>query len=186
MSARSLGVVRWQRNCRRKSTALPSAAWSGSSGRGRKRRFVRCSRVRSFVLACVVEAGGGSDNLPTVIAEAMACGLPVVSTRVAGVPEMVSDGEDGLLAPPGDPARLAEAIGRLLRDPALAERLSVSGRRSAVEKFSIGNTTRELQHLMVRKGCAIPPDSARDFDPDLPCPTLLSRIKSYRPRFLSV
>ena len=63
-----------------------------------------------FVLACVPEAGGGSDNLPTVIMEAMACGVPVISTRLAGVPEMIDDGEDGHLVAPRDPAALAGAM----------------------------------------------------------------------------
>ncbi len=139
-----------------------------------------------FVLACVVEAGGGSDNLPTVIVEAMACGLPVVSTRVAGVPEMVCDGEDGLLAAPNNPALLADAMEKLLRDPALAERLGRCGQRSAAEKFSIGNTTRDLQHLLVREGRIIPPEAARALDSTLPGPSLLTRLGVCFPRFLSV
>jgi len=138
-----------------------------------------------FVLPCVVEAGGGSDNLPTVIAEAMACGTPVVSTRVAGVPEMVSDGEDGLLTVPDDPILLAAAMEKLLSDPDLADRLAVHARRSAVDKFSIGKTTRDLQHLLVRRGCVIPPEPARIFDPTLPRPSLLCRWAMCLECFLS-
>ena len=56
------------------------------------------------------------DNLPTVVMEAMAAALPVASTAVAGVPEMVVDGETGLLVPEHQPVALANAIERLVRD----------------------------------------------------------------------
>jgi hypothetical protein len=56
----------------------------------------RMAEAAVFVLACAPEEGGGSDNLPTVIMEAMACGAPVISTRIAGVPEMMRDGGGGL------------------------------------------------------------------------------------------
>jgi len=138
-----------------------------------------------FVLACVVETGGGSDNLPTVIAEAMACGLPVVSTRIAGVPEMISDGEDGLLTPPNDPALLATAMEKLLRNPTFADGLAARARLSAQDRFSIEKTTRDLQHLLVRRGCVIAPEFARSLDTTLPGPTLSCRCAEWLPRFLS-
>ena len=136
------------------------------------------ARAQIFVLACVVEADGGSDNLPTVIMEAMAAGVPVISTRVAGVPEMIADGEDGLLAPPNDPASLAAAMEKLLRDPKLADRLAASARQSAAEKFSIGSTTRELQHLLIRHAGIVPPEAARRLDSTLPAPSFFTRVSS--------
>src|SRR5581483_10677278 len=72
-----------------------------------------------FALASVIDAQGASDVFPTVIIEAMAAGRPVVSTRLAGIPEAVVDGETGLLVPPGDPAALATALERLIRDAEL-------------------------------------------------------------------
>ena len=107
-----------------------------------------------FALACVPESGGGSDNLPTVIVEAMLAEMPVVSTRIAGIPEMITDGETGFLVSPKDPPALASAIEKLLADPALATRLGTRGRQSAVEKFAIEKTTRTLKHLLVRR-CGI-------------------------------
>ncbi len=139
------------------------------------------AEAQLFVLACVVEAGGGSDNLPTVIMEAMACGTPVVSTRVAGVPEMVHDGTDGLLTASHDPPALAAAMGKILRDHTLAERLTTRARQSAVGKFSIEKTTRDLQHLLVRQGGILPPQAAWNFDSTLPRASCFTRVARYFP-----
>ena len=137
------------------------------------------AEAQLFVLACVVEKDGGSDNLPTVIMEAMACGTPVISTRVAGVPEMLDDGQTGLLAPPNDPPALAAAMEKLLRDPALAARLAADARRSAGEKFAVGKTTRDLQHLLLQHGGIVAPEAARNLDPTLPRASLGARLAEY-------
>jgi len=70
------------------------------------------------------------------LAEAMASGLPTVASRVGGMPELVVDGEAGLLVPPDDPDALADALVRVLEDPALAARLGAGGRARAVARFS--------------------------------------------------
>jgi glycosyltransferase involved in cell wall biosynthesis len=69
-----------------------------------------------FALACQQDAEGGSDNLPTVIAEAMFAGLPCISTTIAGVPEMIEDGVNGMLVPPRNAAALADRMERLISD----------------------------------------------------------------------
>jgi glycosyltransferase involved in cell wall biosynthesis len=120
-----------------------------------------------FVLACVPETQGGSDNLPTVILEAMLTGLPVVSTRIAGIPEMVSDGETGLLVGAKDSAALAMAIEKLLADPALAKRMGASGRQMAIEKFAIEKTVGALKRLLVRRCAVRPGEGACALDPML-------------------
>jgi len=73
------------------------------------------------------------DNTPVSVLEAMACGLCVVSTNVGGIPYMLKDGEDALLAPPNDPAPLAAAIRRILKSGELAGRLSRNGRANALQ-----------------------------------------------------
>jgi len=70
-----------------------------------------------------------SEGLPTVVCEAMNCGVPVVATAVDGTPEIVRDGETGILVPPGDAPALAAALARILDDPALAERMGAEALR---------------------------------------------------------
>jgi colanic acid/amylovoran biosynthesis glycosyltransferase len=107
----------------------------------------RLAHATVFALPCTHEADGGMDNLPTVIMEAMAAGLPVISTPLAGVPEMVEDGGNGELVPERDPAALAAAIERLLDDPERARRLGDRGRQIAREKFSIEASAQQLREI---------------------------------------
>jgi glycosyltransferase involved in cell wall biosynthesis len=75
----------------------------------------------------------------------MAIGLPVIATRVGGLPEAVVDGETGLLVPPADPAALGAAIGRLRADPGLRKRMGENGRRRAQQHFSLDAYLRKME-----------------------------------------
>ena len=101
-----------------------------------------------------------SEGLPLSILEAMSAGLPVVASGVGGVPELVVDGETGLLVPPGDPSRLAAAIQRLLEDPALRDRLGAAGRARVAECFDLDRCRREHLALyrreLARRGLPVP------------------------------
>jgi phenylacetate-CoA ligase len=85
----------------------------------------------AYTAADVFVSSSSVDNQPNTLLEASAQGLPIVATAVGGVPEMVHDGVDALLAPPDDPTALAAAIVRVLREPGLAEGLSAAARDNA-------------------------------------------------------
>jgi colanic acid/amylovoran biosynthesis glycosyltransferase len=91
-----------------------------------------------FVLASFAE------GIPVVLMEAMAMEIPCVSTRVAGIPELIRDGIDGLLVMPSDDRALAEAIGKLIDDQALCRRLGEAGRRRVEEKYDLA---KNIEHL---------------------------------------
>ncbi len=77
-----------------------------------------------------------NEGLPMSVLEAMAAGLAVVTTRVGGIPELVTDGVDGLLVEPGAPAALADTLSRLIAEPALRLRLMAAGRRRIEQAYS--------------------------------------------------
>ena len=110
------------------------------------------ARASVFALPCVEEGDGAKDNLPTVIMEAMAAAVPVISTPIAGVPEMVTDGVTGWLVPPRDPAALAARLAECLENPARAHEMGAAGRRACEEKFATARTTAELRGLLERHG----------------------------------
>ena len=110
----------------------------------------RLSRATLLVLPCRVEADGAMDNLPTVVMEAMASALPVVSTDVGGIAEMVRNGESGLLVSQNDPLATAEAIARLIGDVELARSFGREGRKRAEELFSIEKNVRVLREILLR------------------------------------
>ncbi len=93
------------------------------------------------------------EPLGIVNLEAMACGTAVVGTRVGGIPEVVADGETGLLVPPDDPAALAAALNTLILDPARAAAMGAAGRKRAVAEFgwdAIAAQTAELYASLLR------------------------------------
>ncbi len=103
-----------------------------------------------FALASVIDAQGASDVFPTVIIEAMAAARPVVSTRLAGIPESVVHGETGLLVPPGDTMALAEALSRLIEDAKLRCDYGRAGRARIEQHFRIEHTVAPLIELLQR------------------------------------
>ncbi|HEX4697147.1 MAG TPA: glycosyltransferase family 4 protein [Candidatus Udaeobacter sp.] len=101
-----------------------------------------------FALASTMDAQGATDVFPTVILEAMASARPVVATRLAGIPELVVDGETGGLVSPGDTGALANALEQLLRDRDLRMRYGRAGRARVEQHFRIENTVAPLIHLL--------------------------------------
>ena len=106
-----------------------------------------------FALASTADAQGATDVFPTVILEAMASARPVISTRLAGIPELVVDGETGVLVSPGDPTALTEALAQLVCDRELRLRYGHAGRMRIEQHFRIEDTVAPLLKLF-RKASA--------------------------------
>ncbi len=98
-------------------------------------------------LPCIVSESGDRDGLPTVLLEAMALGLPVVTTTVSGGPEIVVEGETGHLCPPGNPSALAAALESLLDAPERATDMGVAGRARAERLFDLETNVAALRAL---------------------------------------
>ncbi|MDK4727563.1 glycosyltransferase [Rhizobium phaseoli] len=104
-------------------------------------------RADLFALACRIAANGDRDGLPNVLVEASSQRLVCVSTAVSGVPELLRDGENGLVVPPEDPALLAEALTAAIRDPVLRKRLGDAAERRVREEFDYHSSIRQLSGL---------------------------------------
>ena len=89
------------------------------------------------------------EGVPIVLMEAMAMRLPVVTTHIAGIPELVDHDVSGLLLPPGRVDALAAALTRLAADPELRARMGEAGRRKVETEFESGASARELRELLV-------------------------------------
>jgi glycosyltransferase involved in cell wall biosynthesis len=102
------------------------------------------------VVPSVVDNRGRVDATTSTALEALASGRPLIATAVGGIPEVVHDGENGLLVPQKDPVALAAAIERLHGDPDLRQRLSVQGREFAVQRLSWDTTIDGLERTFER------------------------------------
>jgi glycosyltransferase involved in cell wall biosynthesis len=101
-----------------------------------------------FVLASTIDPQGATDVFPTVILEAMASARPVISTRLAGIPELVVQGETGILVSPSDTSALSNALEQLLRDPDLRVRYGSAARLRIEQHFQIEQTVAPLIEML--------------------------------------
>jgi glycosyltransferase involved in cell wall biosynthesis len=108
-----------------------------------------------FVLASRIARDGDRDGLPNVLMEAQSQGLACLSTRVSAIPELIEDGDTGVLTPPGEPAALAEALARLIRNPQERARLGAAGAARVRARFAM---TAGIDALAARLG---PPPPAK-------------------------
>jgi glycosyltransferase involved in cell wall biosynthesis len=97
--------------------------------------FKEFRRATMFCLPCRVLDNGDRDGIPNVLVEAMACGLPVITTGISGIPEVVRDGVNGLLVPTENPEALADALLRISRDQALARQLASEAQATVSQLF---------------------------------------------------
>jgi glycosyltransferase involved in cell wall biosynthesis len=103
-----------------------------------------------LALASFLVLSSSREAFPNVVLEAMAAGLPVVATRVGGLPEMVAQGETGLLVPPGDPPALAAAMSRVLADADLRRKLGRAGRMRVEQEFSLEAMVSRTAEVLLR------------------------------------
>jgi len=105
-------------------------------------------RASIFVLPCVVASNGDRDGIPNVLLEAMASGVPVISTSISAIPELIEPGVDGLLVAPNDAQALAGAIDRLLGSHELRESLACAARAKLESSFSLEASAEHLLALL--------------------------------------
>ena len=101
-----------------------------------------------FALACEVQKDGDRDGIPNVLVEAMAMGIPAVSTAISGIPELIENGVNGLLVPEKNPAALAAAINTLLQHGELARRLGLAGRARVEREFDAQRNVEKIGALL--------------------------------------
>ncbi len=104
------------------------------------------AQARMFVLP------SRSEGIPLTVLEAMACGVPVIATRVGGLPEVVVEGKTGHLVPPADPAALAEAILTVWRDPGGGQAMGRTGRQRAEDRFNVRRMVADYETLYLEGG----------------------------------
>lgn len=104
-------------------------------------------RADLFVLACRIAANGDRDGLPNVLVEASSQRLACLSTNISGVPELLTDGENGLVVPPEDPQALAAALEKAIRDPVLRKRLGDAAEQRVRTQFDYHSSIAQLTQL---------------------------------------
>jgi glycosyltransferase involved in cell wall biosynthesis len=113
---------------------------------------VNQDRIRSlYAAADLFSLPSFAEGIPLVLMEAMAMGIPCVTTHIAGIPELIRDGIDGLLVAPSDLNGLVEALARLMDDEALRKRLARSGRARILERYDLGRNAEQLAAIFAER-----------------------------------
>jgi len=102
-----------------------------------------------FVLPCQVTADGDRDGIPNVLIEAMAMELPVISTAISGITELIVSGENGVLVPEKDPSAIAQALIQLAEDPEQRRTLGIAGRKTVTENFALEKNVAQVKALLL-------------------------------------
>jgi colanic acid/amylovoran biosynthesis glycosyltransferase len=108
------------------------------------------NRADMFILPCIIARNGDRDGVPVALMEAMAMEIPTISTYVSGIPELIKDGQSGLLVREKDATALADAIERLLEDTELRDRLGKNARQKIIQEFNIRKSGAQLGALFER------------------------------------
>ncbi len=113
---------------------------------------VNQDRIRSFyATADAFCLPSFAEGIPVVLMEAMSMEIPCVTTQIAGIPELIRNGIDGMLVAASDIDGLTEALARLMDDPALRERLGKSGRERVLEHYDLRRNVEKLAAIFVER-----------------------------------
>lgn len=113
---------------------------------------VNQDQIRAFYAACdIFVLPSFAEGVPVVLMEAMAMEIPCVTTWITGIPELIRNGQDGLLVAPGDENALAEALVALMADPPLRQRLGRAGRRRIMERYQLQHNTARLAAIFQQR-----------------------------------
>ncbi|CAN5479864.1 MAG: glycosyltransferase family 4 protein [Chloroflexi bacterium] len=124
-----------------------AVTFAGSQPQGRVAEILQAADVA--IQPSITLPSGKMEGIPVALMEALASGLPVVASRLSGIPELVRHEETGLLVPEGDAPALADALERLLLDGSLRERLSDAGRQAVVRQYDLDENAERLRDLIV-------------------------------------
>jgi colanic acid/amylovoran biosynthesis glycosyltransferase len=114
--------------------------------------WINQSRIREFLeRADVFVLPSFAEGVPVCLMEAMAMEIPCIATFIAGIPELIHSGEDGILVPASDADLLAEAIEKLIDDPALCRRLAQAGRRTVMDNYNLAANIERLASVFDRR-----------------------------------
>ena len=136
------GEEREQLRSKQQALQLSNVEFLGMRNQDDVRSYM--ARASAMVLPCIVGSDGNRDALPTVLLEALASGLPIVSTPVGGVEEIADHGKAGIIVPPGDAESLANEIESLLNNSERQRELAQTGRTRAESCFDLATNVRKL------------------------------------------
>ena len=100
-----------------------------------------------LVAPSIITKNGSEEGLPTIIVEALALGVPVVSTATGGIPEIIKNGSNGILVPPRDARSIADAINRVVTNNTLSETMILNGRKFIEENYDQSLINNQLVNL---------------------------------------
>jgi len=100
-----------------------------------------------FVLPCIIASDGNRDGLPNVLKEAMAMEIPVITSDICGIEELIEDGKSGILVPPKNPEAIAKVIKKLFSDSSLRKKIGKEARKKIIKDFNIKKEAEKLEKI---------------------------------------
>lgn len=122
--------------------------FTGQLEREQASRYISAANI--YVVPSIRDQGGNVDGLPNTLLEGMAAGRPIIASRIAGIPDVIVDGKQGLLVPERDATALASGIRRLLDDPMFAQRLGQAARQRVLEELTWDQTAARVEQVYER------------------------------------